>query len=152
MHIAAVVYVVSYFLPAYRIFSDFAPGYEIALAAESMTWEFSKGVVQQSWSAGTIPSVVGFGGAAENLWGDMAILGGAAANHLFVIAYIAALCRWLRTAAVCAWLAVVAATGCLLPGQLFETHWFLGPGYFLWCAAPVLLGFACGRPFRRASS
>lgn len=78
------------------------------------------------------------------------LLCGAMANHLFALALAAALCRWSKTAAVAAVFAVLLAIGCLLPLQLWQINegWILGPGYFVWCAAPGILAIGALRLLR----
>ena len=52
--------------------------------------------------------------------------------------------------------AALYAVGCMLPEQLLEQNYYaesgidscLGPGYFVWCAAPILLAVAAFRASR----
>lgn len=153
MLFAAAVYVLSYFLPAYRLQLFSEPSYEVgwqtALFAEMIVWGLATEVASSAISGGPIPLAAANG---ADLRLSLVMLGGAAANHLFLLACAAALFRRKRIASASAWFAFILAVGCLTPGQLFEQEWYLGPGYFAWCAAPALLAFACGSPFHRSES
>lgn len=71
------------------------------------------------------------------------LVSGALANHLFAVACVAVVFRRLRTAFMLSVPAAFFAITCLLPNQLIgwmqDRKWELGPGYFVWCAAPVAL-------------
>ena len=143
VHLSALVYASSFLLSSFRIFTDFTPGHQIAWTVEAAT-------MSNSWKLLLFAT-----GQATSLPGgptiDASIAAGATANHLFVVGYAAAIFRKYRAAAFFAAVAAMCAIGCLLPEQLtdLDQGWFLGPGYFAWCAAPVLLTVAAVREWRR---
>lgn len=116
---------------------QFEPGYQAALFVELAAWDV--GIKLARSAAGPVASTDGF-----NLSGNWPILAGATANHLLALSCLGAICRRLRLAT---WLAILSAgfaIGSLLPAQLLnlDRSWDLGPGYFLWCAAPLALAWS----------
>lgn len=154
---AIAVYGVALCLPAVRIQPlgwsadrSFDPGYAIAFWTEAI-------VVETAFEAGRTMAKSAFGapfprGAIDltNSWG---ILAGVTANHLFGLACLVTLLRRLRLAAALAGMAALLAAGCRLPEQVTEWNngWVVGPGYFVWCAAPVVLVVATRRAARRTT-
>jgi hypothetical protein len=145
MYVAVWLYAVSMILPSFRVFDGFSAGFEVALTAEIVTMNFARNVAARFASGGPVPGVLFSSVGTESLWGDIAILAGAAANHLFVLALAAAWFRWRKTAVASARLAALAAVGCMLPAQILDSRWYLGPGYFVWCAAFIVLAVAVSR-------
>lgn len=146
IHLSVAVFVLSMILPSYRVWNPgiFSPGYEMAWLVEGifleMSWESMKAVL------GVSPP------PPSSRWdGWPVFLSGACANHLFILAYLTVLFRRYRTAAVFATGSALCGIGCLLPGQIiaFKKGWSLGPGYFVWCAAAVMLAITTVRVARR---
>jgi hypothetical protein len=135
-------------LPAYRPMQDgsFIPGYETAWIVEGSFWSMS-------WEATTARLGVSPPSPSGHWKGWEIVVSGALANHFFVLAYITTVLRWYRIAAACATISALFAIGCLLPGQIVEINraWFLGPGYFAWCAATAILATATLRIARSNS-
>jgi|GEM_PF-5008342 len=137
-------------LPAFRIqiLNDheghFSAGYEMAWLVEAVFWTMS-------WES----TKIAFGAAPpppSGRWGGWQILlPGAMANHFFLLACLMVFLRRFRMAVACSTLSALCAIGCLLPWQIldFRKGWVLGPGYFVWCAATVLLAIATWRIARR---
>jgi hypothetical protein len=146
MHSALVVYTLSFVLPSVKIdlFGNrsFEPGYWCALCAELTVWDFNTELAAFALQSGPPP-------ARDKVLGWFSMIGGATANHFFLLAYALAMFRRPRIAALCAVLSAACALGCLLPAQILalDGGWGLGPGYFVWCAAPVILavGGVAGR-------
>jgi hypothetical protein len=144
-----IAFALSMLLPAYRIqiWNDhdgrFGPGYEIAWLVEAIFCEMSWESVNSVFGAAPMPS--------SGRWSDWQIFLGAMANHFFLLACLMVLLRRFRMAVACSMLSALCAIGCLLPWQIidFKKGWSLGPGYFVWCAATVLLAIATWRIARR---
>lgn len=155
---ALVVFGVALCLPAVRIQPvgwsndrSFDPGYAIAFWTEAI-------VVETAFEAGRTMANSAFGapfprGAIDltNSWG---ILAGATANHLLGLACLATLFRRLRLGTALAGLSALIAIGCMLPEQINEwsNGWILGPGYIVWCAAPVVLMVRTWRAARKVAA
>lgn len=140
----ALVFGVSLLLPSLKVFDGYAAGYVAAACVETAFCELSVKAIS-SLAAGSLAFPV--------TWtDDFPIWSGMRANHLFVLAYIARLFRRFRLASLLAANSALCAVACLLPEQLFELfgdgRWCLGPGYFVWCAAPMTLAIATFRAFR----
>jgi hypothetical protein len=150
VYLSLIVFALSMPLPAYRIqiWNDhdgpFSPGYEMAWIVEAVYWAMSWESIKTVFGATPVPS-----SGAWNGW--QIFLPGAMANHLFLLACLMLLFRRFRTAVACSTLSALCAIGCLLPWQLidFRNGWSLGPGYFVWCTATVLLAIATWRIAQR---
>ncbi len=131
---ALVVFGAALCLPAYPIWETFEPGYSVALSTEAIAFEAGEKLARQAFGASRARGGV-------DLTDSWPILAGATANHLFALACLTTIFRRLRLAAVLAGLSALFAIGCLVPVQIMEREngWVLGPGYFVWCAAPVVL-------------
>ncbi|MGQ0633020.1 MAG: hypothetical protein ACT4QC_00255 [Planctomycetaceae bacterium] len=134
MHVACVAYAVSFLLPAVEIMQGFAPGYMCAYWVEAVVSELNERALHSATQGSSM---------SRWEWGDLMFIAGAMANHFFLLAYAACVLRRPRVTAVLAVLSALCAVASMLPGQvldLFSNHkWFLGQGYFVWCAAPMIL-------------
>jgi hypothetical protein len=141
-----IVFALSMLLPAFQVWNGqpFSPGYKMAWLVENFFWRMSWESINIVFGAVPVPS--------SGRWGGWEILlTGAMANHLFLLACLMVLFRRFRMAVACSTLSALCAIGCLLPWQIidFGKGWSLGPGYFVWCAATVLLAIATWRIARR---
>lgn len=145
MHLAAAIFAVSFILPSYRVFDEYTPGWSCALVTEEFLFELNKQSIESALRL--TPSLHQYNFSEWSVF-----VSGASANHLFVIAYVAAIFKRFRITCLFAGLSALCAIGCLLPGQMVEISrgWRLGPGYFVWCAAPVLLSATTLRAARTA--
>jgi|SRR5579863_747625 len=145
--LALILFALSMLLPAYRVWPTdayFIPGYHVAWFVEFFFWGISWESIKMFF--GTIPV------SQSNRWsGWELLLPGAMANHLFLLAFITVLFRRFRMAVFFSTLSAACAIGWLLPGQAvnFSEGWHLGPGYFVWFAATVVLAIATWRVARR---
>jgi hypothetical protein len=143
VYLSVIVFALSMLLPAYRIWNyvPFSPGYEMAWLVEVFFWEMSWESINMVF--GAIPV------SPSSRWsGWETFLTGAMVNHLFLLACLMVLFRRFRMAVA---FSALCAIGCLLPGQAIDLRngWLLGPGYFVWCAAAVMLAIATWRIARR---
>lgn len=141
-----IVFALSMLLPAFRVWNvgPFSPGYETAWFVEGAFWKASWESITVVFEAGPAPSSRRWGGSEP-------ILAGAMANHLFLLACLTVLFRRFRMAVAFSTLSALCAVGCFLPRQAiyYKDGWALGPGYFVWCAATVILAIATWRIARR---
>jgi hypothetical protein len=123
------------------------PGYTIAFWTEANAFEAGHRLAQAAWGKPISQGALDFSGS----W---PVLAGATANHLFALACLATLFRRLRLAAALAGIAALLTVGCMFPEQILEWNdgWLLGPGYFVWCAAPVVLMVETWKADRRLRS
>lgn len=142
-HLAVVLYAVSLALPSVCIFDNYVAGYLVAWATEEGVFRNAEKLVEH---------VLGQGPPNQSPWSSaLPFHLGAAANHAFFLSYIAAIFWRPRVATLLAGIAVLCAVGCLLPSQIANLHdgWILGPGYFLWCTATIVLLAATIGQWRR---
>ena len=151
IYFSVILYGVSMLLPAYRIqFLDddddrhFDPGYEMAWFVEGAFW-------QMTWEASQIPFRRDSASTYYPLGLILVLIPGAMANHFFLLGCLALRFRWLRMAVIFSILSALCAIGCLLPWEISDPtdEWSLGPGYFVWCTAAVVLTVGSWRVARR---
>jgi len=138
-----VVFGVALLLPSMKVFSDVVPGYGMAWIAENLFFDASMEALR-SLARGSLQGLTVEG------WAGWPIHAGIWANHLFVLALALAFFRRWGMASAFAGIAAVCALICGLPGQFLsgDAEWSLWPGYFVWCAAPIVLAVSSFRAFR----
>lgn len=138
---ALVVFGMALALPALRIFVEFVPGYVVVRSIEeAIIFDFAPELARMTFRAQA-------GGGGLKLIEVWPLLAAGTANHLFALACLLTICRRVRLAAVLAGLSAAFAIGSALPYQIMDWKdgWYLGPGYFVWCAAPLVLMAATWR-------
>jgi hypothetical protein len=139
LFLPAAVFVVSLLLPAFRLkecsATKVVPGYVMAWIAEYLFFECSMDTLR-SLAHGSLRGPE-----------DWPILAGITANHVFALAFVAGHFRRWGLASVLAGIAALCAL-CILLEQFHEPEWFLWPGYFVWCAAPIVLAASAYRACR----
>jgi len=141
LFLPAAVFVVSLLLPAFRLqecsATKVVPGYVMAWIAENLFFEFSMDALR-SLAHGSLRGPP-----------NWPVLAGITANHIFALAFVAGLFRRWGLASALAGIAALCAL-CMLLEQLQDPEWFLWPGYFVWCAAPIVLAISACRSCRAA--
>lgn len=147
---ALVVFGVALALPSIRVRlwggePTSEPGYIIAYWTELSAFEAGRQLAQSAFGT---PG----GRGPLNFADSWPVLVGATANHLFTLACLATMFQRLRLATALAAFAALLTVGCMIPEQVLEWNngWLLAPGYFVWCAAQVVLMVATWREDRRS--